>query len=122
MPDRVALAVPVVASGPQEPADHVELVVARESPGSAFSNDAGGAGASVRDVDRAVSPLRSPLAERELSPERAIALAEYHIGRNRIARTSHGKAWRAKHEGVKFLLLWNQAPSRAVEDGFDFGS
>lgn len=49
--------------------------------------------------------LRSALAERELPLERAIALVEYHARRNEIAKASHDKAWHAKHEGVKFLLL-----------------
>ena len=49
--------------------------------------------------------LRSALAERELSLEAAIRLVEYHIERNRVAKASHDKAWHARHEDVKFLLL-----------------
>ena len=49
--------------------------------------------------------LRSALAERELSLEAAIRLVEYHVERNKIARDSHDKAWLARHEDVKFLLL-----------------
>lgn len=49
--------------------------------------------------------LRSALAERELPSEVAIALVDYHARRNKIAKASHDKAWHAKHEGVKFLLL-----------------
>jgi hypothetical protein len=49
--------------------------------------------------------LRSALAERELSLELAITLVDYHIRRNQIAKASHDKAWHAKHEDVKFLLL-----------------
>jgi hypothetical protein len=49
--------------------------------------------------------LRSALAERELPLEVAIALVDYHARRNKIAKVSHDKAWHAKHEGVKFLLL-----------------
>jgi hypothetical protein len=49
--------------------------------------------------------LRSALVTRELPLETAIALVEYHVGRNRIAKVSHDKAWHARHEGVKFLLL-----------------
>jgi hypothetical protein len=37
--------------------------------------------------------------------EVAIRLVDYHIRRNGIAKTSHDKAWHAKHEGIKFLLL-----------------
>ena len=36
---------------------------------------------------------------------RAIALVDYHVRRNKTARASHGKTWRAKHEEVKFLRL-----------------
>ena len=49
--------------------------------------------------------LRSALAESELPVERAIALMEYHIRRNAIARASHDKTWRIKHKDVDFLLL-----------------
>jgi hypothetical protein len=45
------------------------------------------------------------LAEPELTVEKAIALVEYHRERNRIAKASHDKAWHARHEGVKYLLL-----------------
>ena len=56
-------------------------------------------------LDRAVRLLRSALAEPELTVEKAIALMEYHEGRNRIAKASHDKAWHARHEGVRYLLL-----------------
>jgi hypothetical protein len=49
--------------------------------------------------------LRSALAERELPLETAIALVDYHARRNKIAKTSHDKAWYARHKGVKFLRL-----------------
>jgi hypothetical protein len=49
--------------------------------------------------------LRSALTERALSVEMAIALMDYYEERNRIAKASHDKAWHARHEGVKFLLL-----------------
>ena len=49
--------------------------------------------------------LRSALGMRELPLEMAIRLVDYHIRRNRIARASHEKAWHAKHDGLKFLLL-----------------
>jgi hypothetical protein len=45
------------------------------------------------------------LAEPELTVEKAIALMEYHQERNKVAKASHDKAWHARHEGVKFLLL-----------------
>jgi hypothetical protein len=49
--------------------------------------------------------LRAAWAEPELSVDRAIALVAYHSRRNRVAKASHDKAWHAKHEGVKYLLL-----------------
>jgi hypothetical protein len=49
--------------------------------------------------------LRAALAEPGLTVEKAIALVEYHQERNRIAKVSHDKAWHARHEGVKYLLL-----------------
>jgi hypothetical protein len=49
--------------------------------------------------------VRSAFAARELTLEAAIALVEYHVRRNKAAKVSHVKAWNAKHEGVKFLLL-----------------
>ena len=49
--------------------------------------------------------LRSALAETTLTVEKAIALMDYHEGRNKIAKASHDKAWHARHEGVKYLLL-----------------
>ena len=49
--------------------------------------------------------MRSVFAEAELTVEKAIALMDYHEDRNRIAKASHDKAWHARHEGVKYLLL-----------------
>jgi hypothetical protein len=36
---------------------------------------------------------------------KAIALVEYHIRRNAIAKASHDRTRLANHKGVKFLLL-----------------
>ena len=49
--------------------------------------------------------MRSALAERELPLETAIAPVDYHARRNKIAKTSHDKAWYAKHKGAIFVLL-----------------
>ena len=49
--------------------------------------------------------LEAALEEPRLRLARAIALVEYHARRNEIAKASHDKAWYAKHQGVKFLLL-----------------
>ena len=45
------------------------------------------------------------MVTRVLPLEAAIRLVEYHIRRNKIAKTSHDNTWNAKHEGVKFVLL-----------------
>ncbi len=42
--------------------------------------------------------LRSALPEGRLSEGRAILLMDYYINRNRVARASHEKSWREKHE------------------------
>lgn len=49
--------------------------------------------------------LEAAMEEPALRLPRAIALVDYHVRRNKVARRSHGKTWRAKHRGVKFLRL-----------------
>ncbi len=49
--------------------------------------------------------LEAAWAEPGLRLGRAIALVDYHVRRNKTAKASHDKTWRARHEGVKFLLL-----------------
>jgi hypothetical protein len=56
-------------------------------------------------LDRTVRLLEAAFAEPELRLSRAIALVGYHIRRNKIAKASHDKTWRAKHKDVEFLLL-----------------
>ena len=56
-------------------------------------------------MDRTVRLLEAALGEPELRLERATALVDYHVRRNEVARRSHAKTWRAKHQGVKFLRL-----------------
>ena len=56
-------------------------------------------------LDRTIRLVQAALAERSLSVPEAIRLVEYHIRRNAIARASHEKTWRGRHEGVKFVLL-----------------
>ena len=56
-------------------------------------------------LDRTVRLLEAAWAEPGLRLGRAIALVDYHVRRNQVAKASHDKAWLARHEGVKFLLL-----------------
>jgi hypothetical protein len=49
--------------------------------------------------------LEAALAEPELRLGRAVALVEYHIRRNRVAKASHDKTWKEKHGGVNYLRL-----------------
>ena len=49
--------------------------------------------------------LEAAWEEPELKLPRAMALVDYHVRRNKAARKSHAKTWRAKHRGVKFLRL-----------------
>jgi hypothetical protein len=56
-------------------------------------------------LDRTVRLLAAALGEPALSVPRAVALVEYHIRRNKVAKASHDKTWRTKHEGVIFLRL-----------------
>jgi len=56
-------------------------------------------------LDRTVRLLEAALGEPELRLPRAVALVEYHVERNKIAKASHDKTWKRKHEGVKYLRL-----------------
>jgi hypothetical protein len=56
-------------------------------------------------LDRTVRLLEAALEEPELRLPRAVALVEYHVDRNKIAKASHDKTWKTKHEGVKYLRL-----------------
>jgi hypothetical protein len=56
-------------------------------------------------LDRTVRLLMAAWEEPELRLPRAITLVDYHLHRNEVARKSHAKTWRAKHQGVKFLRL-----------------
>lgn len=49
--------------------------------------------------------LEAAFEEPELRMARATALVDYHVRRNKVARKSHAKTWRAKYRGVKFLRL-----------------
>ena len=45
------------------------------------------------------------LEEPELKLPRAVALVDYHIRRNRVAKASHDKTWKEKHKSVNYLRL-----------------
>ena len=53
-------------------------------------------------LDRTVRLLEAALEEPELRLPRATLLVDYHAHRNKVARESHAKTWRAKHRGLKF--------------------
>jgi hypothetical protein len=54
----------------------------------------------------AVRLLKAALPRPELTVEAALAIVEYHLRRNEIARRSHVKTWKRKHKGVKVKPLW----------------
>jgi hypothetical protein len=56
-------------------------------------------------LDRTVRLLEAALEEPEMKLARAVALVDYHIRRNQVAKASHDKAWKKKHEGVNYLRL-----------------
>ena len=56
-------------------------------------------------LDRTVRLLEAALEEPGLKLARATALVDYHVRRNKGARKSHTKTWRARHRNVKFLRL-----------------
>ena len=49
--------------------------------------------------------LEAALEEPELKLPRAVALVDYHIRRNKVAKASHDKTWKEKHKGVNYLRL-----------------
>jgi hypothetical protein len=56
-------------------------------------------------LDRTVRLLEAAMEEPELRLPRAVALVEYHIDRNKIAKASHDKTWKKKHRGLNYLRL-----------------
>jgi hypothetical protein len=56
-------------------------------------------------LDLAVRVLRAALPQPKLSPAQALAIIEYHLRRNRIAKQSHHKTWKKKHKKVKYKPL-----------------
>ncbi len=56
-------------------------------------------------LDLALRILRSALARPILTDDEATEIIDYHLERNRIARTSHRKTWFENHKNVKFKVL-----------------
>jgi hypothetical protein len=56
-------------------------------------------------LDRTVRLLQRAMDVPGLSLEVALLLVDYHIRRNKIARRSHTKTWKARHKKVKLLPL-----------------
>jgi SRSO17 transposase len=56
-------------------------------------------------LDMSVRLLRSVLQRPKLTEEEAIAVMDYHLERNRIARRSYQRSWKKRHEKLEFKLL-----------------
>ncbi len=56
-------------------------------------------------LDMALHLLTSTLPRPELTEADAIAIVEYHLRRNRVARRSHTKAWHKRHKKVRYKVL-----------------
>jgi hypothetical protein len=56
-------------------------------------------------LDMALRLLKSALACPRLTEVEALALLEYHLQRNRIARKAHTKSWHKRHPKVQYKVL-----------------
>jgi len=56
-------------------------------------------------LDMALRLLRSVLPRPELTVVEAMAIMNYHLRRNRIARKSHKQSWLNRHKKVEFKVL-----------------
>jgi SRSO17 transposase len=56
-------------------------------------------------LDMALHLLQSALPRPKLTEVEAIALIEYHLQRNRVARQSHAKSWRKRHKTIRYKVL-----------------
>jgi hypothetical protein len=56
-------------------------------------------------LDLALRVLKAALPRPQLSPEQALAIIDYYLKRNRIAKQSHHKTWRRKHKNVQYKPL-----------------
>jgi hypothetical protein len=62
----------------------------------------------------AVRLLKAALPRPAMTLQRALAIVEYHLQRNEVAKRSHQKAWKQRHKGVqvKPLLQSMETPQR----------
>ena len=49
--------------------------------------------------------LGSVLQRPKLTEEKAIAVVDYHLERNRVARRSYRRAWKTRHKKLRFKVL-----------------
>jgi SRSO17 transposase len=56
-------------------------------------------------LDMAVRLLKAALPRPELTVEAAVAIVEYHLRRNEIAKGSHTKTWKQRHKGIEVKPL-----------------
>jgi hypothetical protein len=49
--------------------------------------------------------LRSVLQRPKLTEEEAMAVMDYHLERNEVARRSYQQSWKKRHKKLKFKLL-----------------
>jgi hypothetical protein len=59
----------------------------------------------------AVRLLKAALPRPELTVEAALAIMDYHLRRNEIARHSHAKTWNELHKGVNMTPLFKTRPA-----------
>src|SRR4029079_862859 len=56
-------------------------------------------------LDMALLLLRSVLQRPTLTEEEAIAVMDYHLERNRVARRSYQRSWKKQNKKLKFKVL-----------------
>ena len=56
-------------------------------------------------LDMALRLLTSALPRPDVTEADAIAIVEYHLQRNQIARRSHAKSWRRRHKKIRCKVL-----------------
>lgn len=49
--------------------------------------------------------LKSALSKPRMTQADAIAIVNYHLKRNRVARTAHTKSWHRRHKKVRYKVL-----------------